>query len=163
MTIKVKIGQCDLKLIEMIKDVQEIFKVDSLDIMTLKDLAVRVVGLATTEATLWAKDVYNAKHVVVVFERTLFEYDMDGYHIREYNPDEDDDFYDWNALKALNGMTNKTTQDIIDAVENDPQWKKGNYNLFTHNCHDFVQFCLKAAKFPSSMIIKKGPVYRPQK
>ena len=52
--------------------------------------------------------------------------------------------HNWNEEKFgkfLNGTTNISAHELKKRADESGQWEK--YNLFSHNCQDFVKFCLE--------------------
>lgn len=75
-----------------------------------------------------------------------------------------DNTFDWNEVgEALNGTTCVTPDQLEQKIKDSRLWNNGKYDIFTHNCHDFVKFCLLAVKCPESMCIKRFPCYRNQR
>ena len=71
--------------------------------------------------------------------------------------------FDWNEIgDALNGTTYVSQDELEEKIKKSKLWNNGKYDIFTHNCHDFVKFCLEAIGCPKSMAIKKFPCYRRQ-
>ena len=62
--------------------------------------------------------------------------------------------FDWNELSALQGTTRVTPDELENAIIKSGEWNPGHYKVFDHNCHDFVQFCLREIGCPESMIKK---------
>ena len=103
---------------------------------------------------------YN--HACLLLNKDLFEYDYKTYS-RHRNVGRDNSF-DWDELgEALHGSTNISPDELEAAIIRDGSWFFGQYNVLTHNCHDFVKFCLKIIGCPNSMIVKVGPCFKGQK
>ena len=62
----------------------------------------------------------------------------------------------------MNGTTKVSPDRLQTAIDNSGDWSGREYNVFSHNCQDFVRFCLLAVGCPESMAYKKWPVYREQ-
>ena len=62
----------------------------------------------------------------------------------------------------MNGTTYVSPDDFEDAIIESEEWGKDTYNVFSHNCHDFVKFCLDVVGCHESMIQKKWFCYRNQ-
>lgn len=71
--------------------------------------------------------------------------------------------FDWNEVgEALNGTTKVTPDQLEKKIKDSKLWNNGKYDIFGHNCHDFVKFCLLAVGCPESMCKKIFPCYRRQ-
>ena len=100
---------------------------------------------------------YN--HACILLNRDLFEYGVNGTWERHRNVGRDPTF-DWSRIgDALNGTTYVSPDQLEAAIRNSGKWGQGTYNFYTHNCHDFVQFCLDRIGCPGSMIQKIGACY----
>ena len=103
----------------------------------------------------------GVKHACFLIDRDLFEYDQDGWK-RHKDRGRDPD-YDWDKIgNALNGTTYVSPDELQAIINNSGDWS-GNYNVLTHNCQDFVRFCLLAVGCSESMASKSGPLYNEQK
>ena len=102
---------------------------------------------------------YN--HACLLLNEDLFEYNLQ--FSRHKNVGRDSSF-DWEELgEELHGTTNISPDELEIAIVKDGSWFFGHYNLFKHNCHDFVKFCLKKLGCPDSMCRKVGPCFKNQK
>lgn len=111
--------------------------------------------------SLFLVDKFQAKHVCFLLNKDLFEYGPDGWSRREDVGR--DDNYDWDSLgSSLNGTTYTSPDKLEKYIEEDGNWSGSQYDLFDHNCQDFVKFCLECCG-AESMSFKKGPCYRSQK
>ncbi|KAK8892418.1 hypothetical protein M9Y10_029645 [Tritrichomonas musculus] len=100
-------------------------------------------------------------HAALLINTDLFEYSSAGY-VRRKNVGRDSQF-NWDEIgSALNGTTYVSPDDLEKAISNSGQWNGREYNALSHNCQDFVQFCLRAIGCPPSMIQKVGPCFRKQ-
>lgn len=114
--------------------------------------------------------IFRYNHSCLLLDKDLFEYGANEEKSYERHKDVGrDDAYDWNLLgTALNG-TNKISPDQLEnAIKNDGNWGPGHYytigwDLSSHNCHDFVRFCMDRIGCPASMISKIGPCFKKQK
>lgn len=71
--------------------------------------------------------------------------------------------FDWEEVgEALNGTTKVTPDQLEKKIKESKLWNNGKYDIMTHNCHDFVKFCLLAVGCPESMCKKIFPCYRRQ-
>ena len=71
--------------------------------------------------------------------------------------------FDWDEEgEALNGTTKVTPDQLEKKIMDSKQWNNGKYDIFFHNCHDFVRFCLLTVGCPESMCKKIFPCYRRQ-
>ena len=76
-----------------------------------------------------------------------------------------DDSYDWNYLgTALNGTTKISPDQLETTIKNNGTWGPGYYyaiwfDFSSHNCHDFVRFCLDRIGCPASMITKNWTMF----
>ena len=106
---------------------------------------------------------YN--HACLLLNRDLFEYGCNKE--KSYDRHKDvgrDNSFDWNELgEALNGTTHISPDQLEQAIKNNGGWGAKTYNVLSHNCHDFVKFCLDRIGCPESMIKKVGPCYKKQK
>jgi len=160
---KFRIGQRDLTVIKFMKDneivVDLICKFVPKSHPTISSI---IAGAqATYKGVIVAADIYEAKHVCFLINKDLFEYSNKGWE-RHKNVGRDSNF-DWDSLgNALNGTTYISPDQIEKAIKNSGDWTGDKYDFTKHNCQDFVQFCMRAAGCPESMIMKKGPCYRSQ-
>ena len=53
-------------------------------------------------------------------------------------------------------------KELETAIKKSGIWTGEEYNVFSHNCQDFVRFCLLAVGCPESMANKKRSIYREQ-
>lgn len=75
-----------------------------------------------------------------------------------------DPAYNWEFLgERLHGQTNVSPDELDSEILKCKKWESGRYSLLFHNCHDFVQFCLKKLGCPKSMTQKIGPLLQPGK
>ena len=71
--------------------------------------------------------------------------------------------FDWDEVgEALNGTTKVSPDQLEKKIKDSKLWNNGKYDIITHNCHDFVKFCLLAVGCPESMCTKIFPCYRRQ-
>lgn len=111
---------------------------------------------------------FGYNHACLLLDRDLFEYGANEpkSYQRHKNVGRDTSF-DWNLLgTALNGTTRISPDQLETAIKNNGSWGVGNYNALSHNCHDFVKFCLDRIGCPSSMLTKLpfpiGPCFMKQ-
>ena len=143
-----RVGQTDLGFVKLIKN-----NPPSLYAETELEIGYNL-AVATFDSS-------QAKHVCFLLDRDLFEDDSYGWHRRE-DVGRDSD-YDWNSLgNNLNGKTYVSPDKLEDYIIESGDWDGSDYNALTHNCQDFVKFCLNCCG-ASSMSYKKGPCYRCQK
>ena len=114
------------------------------------------------KGTVLLADVYQAKHVCLLLDRDIFEYNPEGWfrhkEVGKYIK------YDWESLGSiLNGSTNVSPDELEAAIKANGNWTINKYNFFFHNCHDFAQFCMRKLGLPESQVVKKGPCYRDQR
>lgn len=109
---------------------------------------------------------YN--HACLLLNRDLFEYGIKTSMLgkRTYLRHKDvgrDSSFDWDLIgEAIHGTTRVSPDQLETAIKNNGSWGPGSYNVLTHNCHDFVKFCLDSIGCPASMIQKIGPCYKNQ-
>jgi len=85
---------------------------------------------------------YTVSHAAFLINTDLFEYGPGGFH-RRAGAGRDASF-NWDQLGShLNGTTHVSPDQLDDAIRRSGEWG-GGYNVYTHNCHHFVQYCLKA-------------------
>lgn len=113
---------------------------------------------------------FGYNHSCLLLDKDLFEYGANKEKSYERHKDVGrDDAYDWNLLgTALNGTTKISPDQLETAIKNDGNWGPGHYcainwDLSSHNCHDFVRFCMDRIGCPASMISKIGPCFKKQK
>lgn len=108
--------------------------------------------------------VFGYNHACLLLNKDLFEYGANNNKSYERHKDVGrDESFDWNQLgTALNGTTTISPDQLETAIKNDGNWGPGHYNVFSHNCHDFVRFCMDRIGCPQSMIIKVGPCFMKQ-
>ena len=86
-------------------------------------------------------DKHRVCHACFLIGTDLFEYGKNGYS-RHIDVGRDPDF-EWEKLGSkVNGTTYVTPEKLEDAI-NDGNWGKSDYDIYTHNCHHFVMFCLE--------------------
>ena len=109
----------------------------------------------------WVSKVFpRINHACLLLNKDIFEYganSQDNYgktYERHKNVNKDNSGFDWNELSDLQGVTRCSPDDLERKIINSGNWGKGTYNPFTHNCHNFLQFCLKEIGCPDSMIQK---------
>ena len=114
--------------------------------------------------------IFGYNHSCLLLDKDLFEYGANDEQSYERHKDVGrDDAYDWNLLgTALNGTTKISPDQLETAIKNDGNWGPGHYyaiswDLSSHNCHDFVRFCMDRIGCPASMISKIGPCFKKQK
>lgn len=122
------------------------------------------VGVKPLSSVLGALDNIGYNHACLLLNRDLFEYGAN--EEKSYQRHRDvgrDSSFNWDKIgEALNGTTYISPDQLETAIKNNGTWATGHYNVLTHNCHDFVQFCLDRIGCPQSMIIKKGQCYKRQ-
>ena len=108
--------------------------------------------------------LFGFNHACLLLNKDLFEYGANNEKSYERHKDVGrDDSYDWNHLgTALNGTTKISPDQLETAIKNDGTWGPGNYRVLSHNCHDFVRFCMDRIGCPNSMISKIGPCFMKQ-
>ena len=110
---------------------------------------------------------FGYNHACILLNKDLFEYGCQAIKkMKTYERHKDvgrDSSFDWDLIgNALNGTTHISPDQLETAIKNDGQWAEGHYNVLTHNCHDFVRFCLDRIGCPESMICKVGPCFKKQ-
>lgn len=117
----------------------------------------------------WVSKVFpRINHACLLLNKDIFEYganSQDNYgktYERHKNVNKDNSGFDWNELSDLQGETRCSPDDLERKIINSGNWGKGTYNPFTHNCHNFLQFCLKEIGCPDSMIQKNFYCYTRQ-
>ena len=119
------------------------------------------VGVRNLRGSLGRFGSSRAKHACFLIDRDLFEYDKNGYK-RHVDVGRDND-YDWDSIgNALNGTTYVSPDKLEKAIRKSGIWTGEKYKFGSHNCQDFVRFCLLEVGCPESMANKDGPVYREQ-
>lgn len=69
---------------------------------------------------------------------------------------------DWDRIgEALNGTTWIQPDELEESILKSGEWTNEKYDIFNHNCHDFVRECLRIVGCHEGMVYKKLPVYRP--
>lgn len=69
---------------------------------------------------------------------------------------------DWDRIgEALHGTTWIQPDELEESIKKSGEWTNEKYDIFKHNCHDFVRECLKIVGCHETMIAKNLPVYRP--
>jgi len=112
-------------------------------------------------------NTYNIKHVGFLIEDQLFDFDNNGYHRKTYKPKKGDG-WDWNYLgNEYHGQTDRSPDDVSKFIEKLTKISKdsnqtrdilcfdkvcNNYNLFCHNCQDFVAVCMESVGYSNSKI-----------
>jgi hypothetical protein len=111
---------------------------------------------------------FGYNHSCLLINKDLFEYGANSDNNKEktYERHKDvgrDSSFNWDEVGgALNGTTHVSPDELEKAIKNDGHWAPGKYKLLSHNCHDFVKFCLDRLGCPESMIKKIGPCYKSQ-
>ena len=103
-------------------------------------------------------------HACFLIDRDLFEYGANKDKTYERHFDVGRVMrYDWNSVgNALNGTTYVSPDELEEVIIRSQRWGKNSYNPFNHNCHDFVQFCLRVVGCHESMAQKRWFCYRNQ-
>ena len=108
------------------------------------------VGVRNLRGSLGSFGSSGAKHACFLLDEDLFEYDKNGY--KRYVGVGGDDGYDWDSIgNALNGTTYVSPDKLETAIKKSGIWTGEEYNVFSHNCQDFVRFCLLAVGCHKSM------------
>ena len=124
------------------------------------------VGVRNLDIFKNEKEIKPYNHVCIKLKNDIFEYGVNSevYDKKEFERHKNVGKvpqFDWKYLgKQLNGLTEITPDDLEIAIKKDGVWAPGSYNILSHNCHDFVQFCLKilgCVKYK----YKKGPCFMP--
>jgi len=67
---------------------------------------------------------------------------------------------DWDRIgEALQGTTWIQPDELEESIIKSGEWTNEKYDIFNHNCHDFVRECLRIVGCHDGMIYKKLPVY----
>ena len=100
-------------------------------------------------------------HSCLLLNNDLFEYgaNYNKSYDRIRNVNKNRTGFDWNELSALQGKTRVSPDELERAIIKSGKWHAGHYKALGHNCHDFVQFCLREIGCSESMINKNFFVY----
>ena len=96
---------------------------------------------------------FGGNHACLLLDEDIFEYGTEKTKkIKKYQRHKKVgkvNYFDWDYLgKTLNGIARVSPDELENYIKKDGNWGPGHYNLFSHNCHDFVSFCLKQIGFP---------------
>ncbi len=91
----------------------------------------------------------GVKHCCFLLNRDIFEYGPDGYVRRENVGREKK--WDWDSIGELQdgvtkGVTRVSPDRLETAIENSHMWGEKTYIMWSHNCYDFVAFCINACR-----------------
>ena len=159
-----RVGQRDIEFIKYLKDYQKgIDKVINF-LKIINPIAISYVSgaqLGYKKAIIEA-DNKEIKHACFLLDNDIFEYTNIGF--RRYKNTGRSSSFDWDALgNTYNGTTSVTPDQLEEIILKCGEWTKEKYNFTSHNCHDFIQFCMKEAGCPESMLVKDGPCYTSKK
>ena len=82
---------------------------------------------------------YVFSHAGLLLEDDVFDYGPE-YHRR--NVEECRNNFRFDISGYPEGYTSVSPDELNDRIIDDGSWTADNYRLLTHNCHDFVEFCL---------------------
>ena len=83
--------------------------------------------------------------------------------VRRRNVGRDKEF-NWDFLgNILNGTTWTQPDELEQILINSEEWTNFKYDVFSHNCHDFVRECLRICGANQGTLLKALPVFRPHK
>ena len=110
-------------------------------------------------------DFGYAKHICILFNNDMFEYDPTGYH-RHKNVGRQEmyDFDPFHRYHIWIPIENTFFKDkdflaedyIEELIQKNGQWTAKKYNIITHNCIHFVQACLAYAEVKHINLKKEG-------
>lgn len=97
----------------------------------------------------------NLNHRCLLLNNDIFEYGDKGWK-RHVNIGMDRD-YDWKRIPVdaisygdkdvlfglLIGRTDISPNELEEIIDENGEWTSENYNLYFHNCHNFVDWCIK--------------------
>lgn len=101
----------------------------------------------------------GGNHACILLDKDIFEYGTQKTKkIKKYERHKNVGkvgSFDWDYLgQTLNGLTYISPDELENLIKKDGNWGPGKYNFFSHNCHDFVIFCLQKIGFPESNLTK---------
>ena len=105
----------------------------------------------------WVSAIFpRINHACILLDEDLFEYgaNAEKSYERHKNVKKNETGYDWNELSDLQGQTRTSPDKLEQAIIRSGEWGPGSYDARKHNCHNFVQFCLKNIGCKDSMINK---------
>ena len=108
---------------------------------------------------------YNNKNVDDIIKKLCEEkgFEMPQGFDRRRNVGRDPEF-NWDFLgNILNGTTWTQPDELEQILKNSGEWTNAKYDLFNHNCHDFVRECLKIIGANQGTTLKALPIFRPHK
>ena len=88
-------------------------------------------------------------HAGLLLENEVFDYGGDGYHRRNLNDCRNE--FRLNIRGYPEGRTDVSPDMLDERINETDEWK-GNYCIVSHNCHDFVEFCLEKIGNPVKKI-----------
>ena len=107
----------------------------------------------------------KSNHACLLLDNDIFEYgvDTDSNGKRKYSRHKNVDKsfknqFDWDYLDKK-GITQMSPDELEKEIIANGKWESGHYWLLFHNCHDFVQFCLKKMGCSKDMTKKFFPCY----
>ena len=73
-----------------------------------------------------------------------------------------DSQFNWEFLgNIINGTTWIQPDELEEILKNSGEWTNSKYDVFSHNCHDFVRECLRICGANQGTTLKLLPVFRP--
>ena len=107
--------------------------------------------------------LYNTKKVDDIMKKLSEEKGIElpqGF-VRRRNVGRDENF-NWDFLgNKLNGTTWTQPDELEEILKNSGEWTNWKYDVFCHNCHDFVRECLRIVGANQGTTLKVLPVFRP--
>lgn len=113
----------------------------------------------------------EVSHACFLLDKDIFEYGLHEYgknYSRKKNVGRSYEF-DWYSLgDKLKGKTHVSPDKLEQIIIDSQLWTGNQYHMIggsgsSHNCHDFVQFCIRACAGQNcGMAHKRGPLFLPQ-
>ena len=120
--------------------------------------------ISSTERYLNLGFLYNGNSIDIIAKKLQEKgIELPQGFVRRRNVGRDKEF-DWSFLgDKLNGKTWTQPDELEEIIKKSGEWTDYKYDLFSHNCHDFVRECLKILGANEGTIHKCLPIFRPHK
>jgi hypothetical protein len=103
---------------------------------------ILIQSLVTAKNLISGHHPETASHACFLLDTDLFEFGPGG--VERHKGAGRDGKFDWDRLgQKLNGTTYTSPDELWTAISKG-NWSAKSFSALSHNCHDFVRFCLEA-------------------